>query len=105
MLSILLVLVMFRYECKMKLYEMLQLMGDEYVGVFMAIRTVTQRSCSYFVDRADELWAIMDMEYPELISEWETVCSTHLTSECTHTFCSNVGHTEIGLNMYSMVPI
>ncbi len=81
----------------MKLYEMLQLMGDEYVGVFMAIRTITQRPCSYFVDRADELWAIMDMEYPELISEWNQFAVRHQTSYCTVLvyLCLNFGHTEI----------
>ncbi len=76
----------------MKLYEMLQLMGDEHVGAFMAIRTVTQRPCSYFMDRADALWDIMDLEYPELIREAdlhntmfeECHCSYKIRNKGTH---------------------
>jgi len=58
-----------KYECKMKLYEMLHEMGDEYVDVFMAIRSITQTPCEEFMDMADEIWAVLDLEYPELMSE------------------------------------
>ncbi len=58
-----------RYECRMKLYEMLHYMGDEYIDVFMAVRTVTQRPLDYFMERSHLLWRILDLEFPELISK------------------------------------
>ena len=50
----------------MKLYEMLHFMGDEYIDVFMAIRTVTQRPLEYFVQRKEQIWKILDVTYPEM---------------------------------------
>jgi len=47
---------------------MLHEMGDEYVDVFMAIRTITQTPCEEFMDMADDIWAVLDLEYPELMS-------------------------------------
>ena len=55
-----------RYECKMKLYEMLHFMGDEYSSVFMAIRTVTSKPADYFLDRQLAIEEILAMEYPEM---------------------------------------
>lgn len=52
-----------------QLYEMLHLMGDDYVDVFMAIRTVTQHSVKYFVERREEIWAALDTDFPEMERE------------------------------------
>ena len=58
-----------KYECKMKLYEMLHLMGDKYIDVFMAIRTITQYPLEYFTDRKDKIWQLLDDDYPEMRSK------------------------------------
>ena len=50
----------------MKLYEMLHLMGDDYVDIFMAIRTITQKSIKYFMARKAEIWRILELEFPEM---------------------------------------
>ena len=54
----------------MKLYEMLHFMGDEFIDVFMAIRTITQRPAQYFVERAEYIWPILDMEFPEITCKY-----------------------------------
>ena len=58
-----------KYECKMKLYEMLHFMGDEYIDVFMAIRTITQQPIEYFLARSEEIWEILSLDFPELIGK------------------------------------
>ena len=45
---------------------MLHLMGDEYMSVFMAIRTITQHPLKYFMAKKNALWDIMSLEYPEM---------------------------------------
>lgn len=59
------------FECRMKLYEMLHFMGDEYASVFMAIRTITQKPASYFWKRRDKILEILAMDYPEMRDESE----------------------------------
>ncbi len=54
-----------KYECKMKLYEMLHFMGDEHMDIFMAIRTITQRPLKYFMERKDRIWSLLAREHPE----------------------------------------
>ena len=53
----------------MKLYEMLHFMGDEYISVFMAIRTITQKPIEYFLERQFEIDHILDLEFPEIERE------------------------------------
>ena len=62
-----------KYECKMKLYEMLHFMGDEFIDVFMAIRTVTMHEVQYFMDRKKELWKLLDVTYPEIIGNGQSI--------------------------------
>ncbi|XP_059084341.1 SET and MYND domain-containing protein 4-like [Tigriopus californicus] len=59
------------FECRMKLYEMLHFMGDEYASVFMAIRTITQKPAKYFWQRRDKILDILAMDYPEMRDESE----------------------------------
>ena len=49
----------------MKLYEMLHFMGDEYMDIFMAIRTITQRPVGYFLKKKDSIWKLLEDENPE----------------------------------------
>lgn len=56
-----------KYECRMKLYEMLHFMGDEYMDIFMAVRTITQRPLKYFLERKNKIWELLDVEHPEHI--------------------------------------
>ncbi len=58
-----------QYECRMKLYEMLHFVGDDYKDFFMAVRTITQRPIDYFLDREQEIWNAIHTEYPEMASE------------------------------------
>ena len=54
-----------KYECRMKLYEMLHFMGDEYMDIFTAIRTITQRPVSYFLKKKDRIWELLEDNHPE----------------------------------------
>ena len=54
-----------KYECRMKLYEMLHFMGDEYMDIFTAIRTITQRPVSYFIKKRNQIWELLEDDHPE----------------------------------------
>lgn len=62
-----------KYECRMKLYEMLHFMGDEYMDIFTAIRTITQRPVSYFLKKKDRIWELLEDDHPEEKGRWREI--------------------------------
>ena len=84
----------------MKLYEMLHFMGDEYMDIFTAIRTITQRPVNYFLKKKDRIWELLEDDHPEEKGKlWKPVKAARPPDLYFH-FLVNSGPRRIGTRQY-----
>ena len=53
-----------RYECQMRLYELYQHEGRDVFGLFMALRAITQKPLSHFTENQKEIEKFLDRTEP-----------------------------------------
>jgi len=53
-----------RYECEMRLYELLPMEGKDMFGYFLALRAITQRNLDYFLDHQQMFEVFIDTDEP-----------------------------------------
>ena len=53
-----------KYECDMRLYELIPLEGKEMFGYFLALRAVTQKPLKYFLDHKEMFEVFIDLDEP-----------------------------------------
>ena len=58
-----------KYECEMRLYELIPLEGKEMFGYFLALRAITQRPLQYFLDHKEMFEAFFDLDEPLSIED------------------------------------
>ena len=58
-----------KYECEMRLYELIPLEGKDMFGYFLALRAITQKPLEYFLEHREMLDIFIDQEEPLNIDE------------------------------------
>merc|ERR1740137_284381 len=78
-----------KYECQLKLYELFEYEEREVFGLFMALRSITQKPIQYFTENQKEIEKFLDLEEPTFpfpgrayqSSDYRALCNlmTHVT--------------------------